>query len=323
MSLHRICAVAVLLTSTASPAAAQHFSFERTFDVTAPITLEAASDRGKITVITGATNRVLVRGTVTVRVAIDAPLNALAVAKRLAAAPPIEQQPDLVRLRAPADETERRAVTIAYIVTVPPETRVIVDTDSGAIAITGVRGSIAARTHSGAIALAKLGGDANIATGSGAVNVDGADANVSITTSSSAITARAVRAGLRVKTGSGAVSAESRGPGDIEVATASSAIIITGATGGVRVTTQSGSIDVAGRPSGPWALSTGSSAIRVTLDNGTSAVLDANTRSGSIHVTDLQLAGTQQKQRVQGTLGNGGPTVKMTSGSGSFDIRGR
>jgi hypothetical protein len=287
------------------------------------VTLDASTNRGKITVAAGPVNRVIVRGTVTVRVAVDVPLNAVEIAQRLAANPPVEHLGDRVQLRPPAEEVDRRAVTIAYDVIVPVATRVSAISDSGALSITGIDGPVTARTQSGALVFADLKGAAEITTGSGAVDLDGADGNVTITTQSSAITAHALRGDLRVKTGSGAVSAESRGSGNIEIATSSSAMTVSGAAGGLRVTTQSGRIEIAGRPTAPWMLTTGSSAIRITFDSGSNAMLDADTGSGSIRVANLQIDGTQAKRQIKGTIGAGGPAVVMTSRSGSFEIRGR
>lgn len=319
----RLALAAVMALGSATPAFAQRYAFERSFETSGPITLDALTNRGKIAVTTGPANRVIVRGTVTVRVAVDAPSNAIEIAQKLAANPPVIRDAQGVQVRPPAEEAHRRAVTIAYDVTVPADTRVIAVSDSGALSITDVHGPVTARTQSAALSLARLGGSAEMTTGSGAVDIDGAVGQVTVTTSSSAISARALSGNLRVKTGSGSVTAESRGAGDIDITTGSSAITVTGAAHGVRAASQSGRIDVAGRPGAPWTLSTGSSAIRVTFDTATNATLDASTRSGSIRLTDLQVSGTQVKQRVHGTIGSGGPTVTMTSGSGSFDIRER
>lgn len=316
-------ALAVIALGSAAPAFAQRFAFERSFETSGPVTLDASTNRGKITVTTGPANRVIVRGTVTVRVAVDAPPNAIEIAQRLAANPPVTREADGVRARPPADQADRRAVTVAYDVTVPADTRVIAVSDSGALSITDVHGPVTARTQSGALSLARLGGRAEMTTGSGAVEIDDAAGPVSVTTSSSAIGARALGGDFHVSTGSGRVTAESSGIGDIDITTGSSSITVTGAAHGVRATSQSGRIEIAGRPGAPWTLSTGSSAVRVTFDAATDAMLDANTRSGSIRLTDLPLSGTRAKQRVHGAIGTGGPTVTITSGSGSFDLRGR
>jgi DUF4097 and DUF4098 domain-containing protein YvlB len=319
----RLALLAIIALGSAAPVFAQRYTFERSFDTSGQVSLDASTNRGKITVTTGAANRVVVRGTVTVRVAVDTPANAVDIAQRLAANPPVNRTAEGVLLRPPSEETDRRAVTVAYEVTVPADTRVIAVSDSGALSVADVHGPVMVRTTSAALSLSRLRGDAEVTTGSGAVDIDGVSGDLRVTTSSSAIAARGLDGNVRVMTGSGSVTAESTGAGDIDVTTASSAITVTGATHGLRATSQSGRIEIAGTPGTPWTLSTGSSAIRVTFDTPSNATLDATTRSGSIRLTDVPVSGTQTKQQVHGTIGTGGPTVTMTSRSGSFDIRHR
>jgi hypothetical protein len=320
---HCVAVGAALLLGIAAPASAQRYSFERSFDAASGVTLDAITNRGKITVNAVPDDRVIVKGTVTVRLAPDAPLDADAIARRLASDPPVSADSDRVQLRPPAEDVERRAVTIAYEVTVPAGAHVDASSDSGAIRISGVQGPVRVRTQSGELSLAHLGATAEVSTGSGAVTVDGIGGDLSVTTSSSAITAQGLHGDLRVKTGSGAVRAESTGSGDIDITTSSSAITIAGAAGGVRANSQSGRIEAHGRPGAPWALSTGSAAILLALDAGTNATLDATTGSGSIRLANLAVSGREMKRRVQGDIGSGGPTVTVTSRSGSLDIRGR
>ena len=314
---------AALLLGWSAPAFAQRYAFERSFDTSAPITLDVYTNRGSITVTTGAADRVVVHGTVTVRLALGVPVNAVELAQRLATNPPVQRDGDRVQLRPPSDAVEDRAVTIAYELVVPPETRVIASSNSGALSIVGVRGPVTAHTQSAALTVSRLGGAVEITTGSGAVDVDGVGGPLDITTSSSAIRARRVESGLRVKTGSGAVSIESTGTGDLDITTSSSAITVEGATRGVRVRSGSGHIVIAGRPGAAWSLSNSSGGIDVTFGSGTAATLDAVTRSGSIHVTGLDVAGTQARQRVQGAIGAGGAAVEITNSSGTIDLRGR
>ena len=62
----------------------------------------------------------------------------LEIARRVADRPRIEVAGNVVRLRPPIDPEELRAVTVSYEVRVPRDTRVVVVTDSGAVAVDGV-----------------------------------------------------------------------------------------------------------------------------------------------------------------------------------------
>lgn len=308
---------------SANPAAAQRLPFERSFDVSGPVTLDVSTNRGKIEVLAGEAGRVVVTGTVTVRLGLMLPADALEIAKRIASAPPIEQDGSVVRLRDPREAAEQRAVIVAYQVRVPPATSVNTASDSGETAVSGVSGPVTVRTHSAAIDLSSLGGAVTVTTGSGAVVVDGAGGALAVETSSSAVTVRRIASSLRVRTQSGAVNAALAGQGDVDVATGSSAIRLSGVRGGATVATQSGRITIDGSPTREWALTTGSSNVEVNLERTAALRLDAASGSSTnVHVVHPAFTGTSEKGRISGTIGTGGPPVRITSRSGQIHVQG-
>ena len=105
-----------------SPALAQRWTFERTFDVAAPALLDVRTARGRVEVIAGEADRIVITGTVTLRTAWDVPANADVLARRVVADPPVARAGDTIRLRTPAADDERRAVTVSYQIRVPAGT---------------------------------------------------------------------------------------------------------------------------------------------------------------------------------------------------------
>jgi hypothetical protein len=276
--------VGILLLATltiAAPAAAQRFPFERTYDVGPSPVIDVATTRGKITIRTGEAGRVVVAGAATVR--FTGPLNAVELTRKVAANPPIDHRGDRLRLRSPLDPDESRAMTVNYDLRVPPDTRVIAVSDSGAIEVRNVAGHVEVRTQSSAISLVSLG-SADIETGSGAVRLDGASGAIRISTSSSGITARDLRGGLRART-------------------------------------ESGRTILSGSPSGPWDVSAGSGSIEVDFYAPVNATLQATTGSGSVEAPERMVKGSIEKRRVEGAIGEGGPVVRLASRSGSIRVR--
>ena len=322
MTISRIGIPALLvagLLATGTGAAAQTFTFERTFPVTASTQLDVTTERGKITVRTGATADIVVVGRVSVRVAWNSPGNAVALARATANEPPLEHTGDTVRLYVPSDSRTRRAVTIAYEVQVPAGTRVVTDSESGETRVEGVRGAVSVRTQSGAIKLAGLA-ETQVDTGSGAVSVDGAGP-LRVTTSSSRIDVTGISGDLYVRTGSGRVTASFISEGAMDVETGSSAITIDGLDGGLTASTRSGHIRVSGNPSQPWQVTTGSSAIDAAFSPHAAFTLDASSGSGSVKTENLIVRGDADKRRVAGSVGEGGPTVHLVSRSGSIKLK--
>ena len=308
-----------VLLAPGTQAVAQTFTFERSFPATASTLLDVMTERGKITVRAGTTADVVVVGRVSVRVAWNAPGNAVALARSTANQPPVEHTGDTIRLQIPDDGRTRQAVTIAYEVQVPAAMRVVTHSESGETRVEGVRGVVSVRTQSGAIKLADLG-ETQVETGSGAVSIDGAGP-LRVTTSSSGIEATRISGNLYVRTQSGRVTLSVVNEGDVDVETGSSAITIDGLDGGLAVSTRSGRVRVSGNPRRSWRVATGSSAIDAEFGANAAFTLDATSGSGSVEAENLIVSGETDKRRVAGAIGRGGPTVQLTSRSGSIRLK--
>jgi hypothetical protein len=316
-----VCVLAAgLLLASAVPASAQRVAFERTYQVGASPTLDVSTIRGKIDVSVGDADRMIVRGTATVRLGLSLPANAYELVKRVAADPPIQQEGATLRLRPPSGADEQRAMTVAYDVRVPRGTVVKTNSDSGATTVSGITGPVSVRTQSAAISIRDLGGDSDVTTGSGAVEADGMAGDLKVSTQSSRISLRNIGAGLHVRTQSGAIEGTFRGRGNVDVGTGSSAIDLVGVNGGLTATSNSGRIRVSGLPTAPWQVTSGSGSFDLDFDSNAKLNLDARSGSGSVSVDGSTLQGSTSKGSASGTVGGGGPLVRATSRSGSIRI---
>ena len=316
----RIAVLASICAAVPSSAFAQRFNFERTIQVAGATRVDVTTDRGKIEVVAGRPGRVVVEGAATVRQGLNVPLNAVDLARRVAATPPIEYADQTVRLRIPSDSDAQRAVTVNYRVEVPPGTEVRTRTDSGATSVRGVDAAVDVQTQSSSIDVTDVSGTVKLATGSGAVRATDVAGALSVATSSSAITLRGLGSSLRARTQSGEINADLRGTGDVDVETGSSAITLRGVRGGLDVRTQSGRVTVQGSPIRDWKTNTGSSSVSLDLEPTAGFVLDAVTRSSHIDIAGLSVSGPVTKSTAKGTVGGGGPTVMVRTGNGSIRI---
>ncbi|MFZ0584402.1 MAG: DUF4097 family beta strand repeat-containing protein, partial [Candidatus Acidiferrales bacterium] len=122
--------------------------------------------------------------------------------------------------------------------------------------------------------------------------------------------------------GSGSVRLEQTAAGDVEIGTGSGDVEIKGAKGAVKVQTGSGSITAQGEPVGDWRLHTGSGNVSVELPQQASFNLVARTSSGSIDSSrEIAVQGKLSPRELQGKVGGGGPTVDLSTSSGSIQIR--
>jgi hypothetical protein len=314
-------AVVMFVAASSSPAAAQRFAFERSFDVTGPTAIDISTIQGKIEVTAGEPGRIVVVGTATVRVDWNVPGNAAELARKVADHPPIQQDGQMLRLKPPSDAAEQRAVMVSYQVRVPRDTDVTATTESGETTVRGVSRSVTIRTQSAAIAVTQIGGPTVVTTGSGAVTADDVAGPLSITTSSSGITVRSQSSDLRVRTQSGAVDAAFAGEGAADVETGSSGIRLNGLRGAVTAVTQSGRITLQGEPLRNWIVSSGSGGIDISTNVSSSFAIDLDSGSGSVKVTGASVQGSVTKRKTVGDVSGGGPLVKAASRSGSIVVR--
>ena len=321
MHLSRPLAVAVTLaTCVPAPTLAQRLPFERAFELSEPAILDVSTIRGKIDVSVGDPGRVVITGAVTIRTAWDVPANAADLARSVVDHPPVERDGSTIRLRPPSGAAERRAVTVSYHVQVPPDTKVLAVSESGATSIQGVSGTVTVRTQSGAIDLTRLGGSAGVTSGSGSVTIDGVAGALTVTTSSSAFVGRALNDSVRVRTASGTVDATLVGNGDADVETGSSAIRVRGINGGLKAVTRSGRVWLQGRPASAWNVNTGSGAVDIAVDPATPFSVQATSSSGSATLAGAEVQGSTSKRNVAGTIAGGGPLVRVNSRSGAVRI---
>jgi hypothetical protein len=100
-TIARLALLVVLCTGAPTLAFAQRFAFERTIQTTSPAKVDVITDRGRIEVVAGRPGRVVVEGAATVRVGWNVPADAAELARKVAAAPPIDYADQTVRLRLP------------------------------------------------------------------------------------------------------------------------------------------------------------------------------------------------------------------------------
>jgi hypothetical protein len=315
--------LAVTLLLVAAPQAiGPRFHFDRSFDAAPGTVVDISTLGGAIAVTAGPGERVAVKGTATVRIGFNVPVNAVELARRVAANPPVAQDGATIRLTPPEREEERRAMTVSYVVTVPRGVEVRTSTDSGATAITGVTGPVTVTTQSGGTDLTRLGGSAEVNGSSGAVRVDDVAGDLAVKTQSGGISLRGLGRGLRVRTQSGGVTARFVGrEGQSDVETHSSGIDLVGVRGGLTAVSNNGHIRVAGAPGAPWDVMVGSSSIEIFFDRGTPLKLDATSGSGDVYVKGFHLDDASiVKGSTTGTLGGGGPLVRASTRSGSVRV---
>jgi hypothetical protein len=273
----------VLCLAAALPALAlQEGSFERTLNVSGPVDLDVQTNSGRITVHTGDSSTVRIRGTI--RANRDRERDADQHIRAIEARPPIEQSGNTIRVTRIEDEWARRHLSISYEITTPADTRLRSRTGSGGVSVEGIRGAVDASTGSGSVDVARVGGEVHAHTGSGRIALDSIQGRVDAQTGSGSIDARQVAGPSVLHTGSG-------------------------------------SLHLDQTAAGPVRAHTGSGVVNIRLPQSGGFELKAHTGSGRVHMDQpITVHGTFSNHNLHGVVRGGGPLVEVSTGSGSIRI---
>ncbi len=295
--------------------------FDRTLAVTGPVDLDVQTGSGEITVRVGDSAKVEVHG----RIHANHGLFGGDVEQHIheiEANPPIEQSGNTIRVGHIENRDWKNNISISYELVVPAQTKLRSESGSGDQTVEGISGPADASSGSGNVRLSNIGAETHVHTGSGDIELNAIHGPARATAGSGGIRAIGIAGGLTASSGSGSVKLEQTAAGDVEIGTGSGDVEIKGAKGAVKVQTGSGSITAQGEPAGDWRLRTGSGNVSVELPQQASFNLVARTSSGSIDSSrEIAVQGKLSPRELQGKVGGGGPTVDLSTSSGSIQIR--
>jgi DUF4097 and DUF4098 domain-containing protein YvlB len=295
--------------------------FDRTLSVTGAVDLDVQTGSGEISVRTGDSSKVEIHG----RIHANHGWFGAEAEQRvheIEANPPIEQNGNTIRVGHIENHDWKNNISISYELVVPVQTKLRSESGSGDQVIAGIAGPADASSGSGRLRLSNIGGETHARTGSGDIELNGIQGAAKVVAGSGSIRAIGIAGALTASSGSGSVKFEQTAAGDVEIGTGSGDVEIKGAKGALKVQTGSGSITAQGNPSGDWRLHTGSGDVTVELPQQAAFNLVARTSSGSIDSSrEIAVQGKLSPRELQGKVGGGGPTVELSTSSGSIQIR--
>jgi DUF4097 and DUF4098 domain-containing protein YvlB len=125
---------------------------------------------------------------------------------------------------------------------------------------------------------------------------------------------------VRARTGSGDIDIERAGS-LVDAATGSGNIHARAVAGAIRAQTGSGDVEMTQIARGDADVRTGSGDVRLDLAENAGFEFTGRTGSGSIQVARPITIRSQSRNRLEGSVGGGGSTVNVMTGSGSITIR--
>jgi Putative adhesin len=283
----KLVSAAVLLSGllvAPAIASASEASFDRTLTVAGNVNLYVSTGSGYVHVSPGSDNQIHIVGHVKSSNGWFGGSSDDRV-KQIAANPPITQSGNEVHIGKTDNNEWFRNISIDYEITTPRGSNVNADSGSGDLRISGVSGGLKA------------------STGSGSIDADG------------------IGGAVALDTGSGDIKAQLNSPSSTKAQTGSGSIQINGVVGGLKAGTGSGDIEIQGQPTSDWKLETGSGSVTLGVGNAHFS-LDASTGSGTVHSDPpITTHGSLEKHHIMGDINGGGPTVRVSTGSGDVRIK--
>jgi DUF4097 and DUF4098 domain-containing protein YvlB len=195
-----------------------------------------------------------------------------------------------LEVKAPKGHTGTGHRSIEVLLRVPKESDLDVSTGDGSIKAEPVSGRLNLSTSDGSINADGLQGEILLHTGDGSIRAEGLSGRLTGGTGDGSMTVRGRFDVLDLKTGDGSINATAEAGSKVESA---------------------------------WSLHSGDGSITLRVPDGLGAELDAQTSDGSIHLDKpAMVKGSIREHAVRGTLGPGGPPLKIYTGDGSIRLTG-
>jgi len=197
-------------------------------------------------------------------------------------------------------------VTVSYVVTVPKNFNLNLNTSGGDIDVASLAGNVRARTSGGDLKFARVDGDIDAGTSGGDITLQEGTARAKLNTSGGDIEVNRAGGPTEVSTSGG----------DVRLNSVAQLISATTSGGDVHaVITEPLKLDT--------LLSTSGGNVDVAVLKGTGFQLDASTSGGDVNASGLTITiekGGTGKSRLAGAVNGGGPLLKLRSSGGDIRI---
>ncbi len=221
----------------------------------------------------------------------------------------VAESPGLIQIRTIRPAERHWNMGVKYVIKAPRKVnldRII--TSNGSVKVDDIEGVARVRTSNGAVRASRLRGILEAQTSNGAVEVRELDGPATIRTSNGSVRVDGVRGALQATTSNGGINARLRDPEPHR---------------SVKLETTNGGIDLTmdALEDNEIRASTSNGGITVKLPARIGARVRARTSHSSVHTDfDVRREIESGKHALDGVIGNGGPTLELTSSNGTIRL---
>ncbi len=266
--------------------------------------LAAVGINGGITVEASDTDECVVE--VTITGVADTDESALALIENVNVTLDVDEDARTMTLAPPEDLPSD--VSVSYFITVPQKTSLQLDTGNGGIDVTGITGSVRARTSNAPVSCYDITGNLDIGTSNGGIYCETLTGDFLGRTSNARVTVEFAPGG-----------------GNFQAKTSNGSVKCTGARGSVGVVTSNGGVTIEyaqDAPADPTVdVKTSNASITLTLPAAFAGDVRADTSNGRVQSARDFTSVRESDGNLDATIGSGGKgVVKLDTSNGPIDI---
>lgn len=295
----------------------------KTFDLNQPGTLNAQSSGGGVTVITHNQKTVVIQAFVRKNGRLLSPSDKML--------DEVLEDFNLDFSKNGSDITARverqsqwrfmNNVGISLTILVPREMSCNVSSSGGGVKISGVAGTHNFSSSGGGVQLENITGNTKAKSSGGGVKVTNQNGDVQLRSSGGGVNLDGARGNVLAHSSGGGVHLSDI-HGDVEAGSSGGGVTITGESGAVKAKSSGGSVHVnIGNLSKEMHLESSGGGVDAVIKNGENLGLDLDLSSSRVNVDLRNFSGKSEKDRVKGTMNNGGIPFYMRASGGNVNVR--
>ncbi len=215
----------------------------------------------------------------------------------------------------------RNNVGISLTIIVPREMSCNVSSSGGSLKIYSVEGTHKFSSSGGGVQLENITGTTEAGSSGGGVKVINHNGNIRLNSSGGSVTVTNAHGSVYAHSSGGGVHLNNI-DGDVDASSSGGGVSVTGATASVKAKSSGGSVrvDVSDLIK-ELSLESSGGGVDAVIHDGRNLGLDLDLRSGKVNIELQNFSGESEKDRVKGTMNNGGIPVYMRASGGNVNVK--
>lgn len=210
---------------------------------------------------------------------------------------------------------------ISLTITVPRKMSCNVSSSGGGVKVSGVDGTHNISSSGGGVHLENITGTTEAKSSGGGVKVLKQNGDIKLNSSGGGVTLEDAQGMVSAYSSGGGVSLSNIN-GDVEAGSSGGGVKISGASGSVKAKSSGGSVRVnISNLSKELTLESSGGGIDAVIKNGNTLGLDLDLSSDKVNIELHNFSGKTEKNRVKGSMNNGGIPVYMRSSGGNINVQ--